>query len=420
MSRAAAARPSARVAIAAPIRREADGLLEWIAYHRALGVGQFILGDNGGDDGTSELLVALDRAGIIQRLDFVGRTYFQTAFNAAALAAARSVADFLLFMDADEFLRLDDPVKNGFDAAWYFDAYPDVRASGFEPREHFLIHGWREGRDPNAVFKTRYYVDANPDVARANIDPLQHYEQHGWHERRDPAPDFSTAAWLAAHPELGGSGICPMDHYLETVAGRRPLSLDDLIAGWFADPDTGAVGLNWAIHGSSGALRRENRLVLERFPFRAPRDFSTNNHIKTIVRVAACARMANPHAAALRHNPRMFWRRSYDYRAADGTLIEWEGADAGPTSRGISKNVCWAGARVDHFVLKSREEFEAKRARGSASSPRTEAQRAMDGYFNHHDRNDFHDPVPTARVEATKRGMAEIAAALAAASPIPT
>ena len=47
-------------AIVAPVRGEAPYLLEWIAYHRVRGVQRFILADNGGDDGTSELLERLD------------------------------------------------------------------------------------------------------------------------------------------------------------------------------------------------------------------------------------------------------------------------------------------------------------------------------------------------------------------------
>jgi hypothetical protein len=37
------------LAIAAPVRCEAPYLIEWIAYHRALGIKLLLLGDNGGD-----------------------------------------------------------------------------------------------------------------------------------------------------------------------------------------------------------------------------------------------------------------------------------------------------------------------------------------------------------------------------------
>ena len=34
----------------------------------------------------------------------------------------------------------------GFDAQRYLAANPDVRAAGVNPYEHYLIHGWCEGR----------------------------------------------------------------------------------------------------------------------------------------------------------------------------------------------------------------------------------------------------------------------------------
>ncbi len=54
-------------------------MLEWIAYHRALGVEHFVIGDNGGSDLTSELLLALDAAGLIVRLDWRAEVAFPSA-----------------------------------------------------------------------------------------------------------------------------------------------------------------------------------------------------------------------------------------------------------------------------------------------------------------------------------------------------
>jgi hypothetical protein len=59
------------LAIAAPVRGEAPYLLEWIAYHRVLGIRAFLLADNGGDDdkATSKLLQVLHDRQIIFRFD---------------------------------------------------------------------------------------------------------------------------------------------------------------------------------------------------------------------------------------------------------------------------------------------------------------------------------------------------------------
>lgn len=38
-----------------------------------------------------------------------------------------------------------------FDAVWYLDKYPDVLAAGFDPYEHFILHGKQEGRSPHYI-----------------------------------------------------------------------------------------------------------------------------------------------------------------------------------------------------------------------------------------------------------------------------
>ena len=94
------------LAIAAPVRGEAPYLLEWIAFHRALGIKAFLLGDNAGDDeATSKLLQALHQHHIVFRFDWHGQTRFQLEFYKQALAAARLFADGLFLIDVDEFLR---------------------------------------------------------------------------------------------------------------------------------------------------------------------------------------------------------------------------------------------------------------------------------------------------------------------------
>ena len=77
-----------------------------------------------------------------------------------------------------------DFIKNSllFDAAWYCKTY------GFgeylDAAEHYLIIGWREGKNPSAFFSTADYLKKNPDVAAANLNPLLHFEKYGVKENR--------------------------------------------------------------------------------------------------------------------------------------------------------------------------------------------------------------------------------------------
>jgi hypothetical protein len=94
-----------RVGIVAPVKEEARYLIEWIAYHRALGVSSFVLGDNGGDDHTSALLMLLDAAAVIRRLDWRGQVAFQDRFDLDAIPRLCGAADVCAVIDVDEFLR---------------------------------------------------------------------------------------------------------------------------------------------------------------------------------------------------------------------------------------------------------------------------------------------------------------------------
>jgi hypothetical protein len=71
-----------------------------------------------------------------------------------------------------------------FEEAFYFNVNPDVRAARCDAALHFLLHGWREGRDPGPYFSTIGYLARNPDVAAAGLNPLIHYESCGRNEGR--------------------------------------------------------------------------------------------------------------------------------------------------------------------------------------------------------------------------------------------
>jgi len=72
-----------------------------------------------------------------------------------------------------------------FDPVYYLKQYPDVRRADIDPLEHFVLHGWKEGRNPNDWFNTREYLEKNSDVAQAGINPFVHRIKCGIHEGRD-------------------------------------------------------------------------------------------------------------------------------------------------------------------------------------------------------------------------------------------
>lgn len=122
----------------------------------------------------------------------------------------------------DEFVLI--AASGLLDDTWYLRAHPDVAASGIDPLEHFVRHGWREGRDPGPCFSVRYYLDRYADVREADINPLIHYLHQGWREGRMPTPSFDPLQYLAARPEIRGLPVCPLVHLVATHdTDGRPL-----------------------------------------------------------------------------------------------------------------------------------------------------------------------------------------------------
>lgn len=63
-----------------------------------------------------------------------------------------------------------------FDAHWYYEKYPDVRASKMDPALHYYLYGARERRDPSANFSTSMYLKDYPSLIGTGENPIVHYE----------------------------------------------------------------------------------------------------------------------------------------------------------------------------------------------------------------------------------------------------
>lgn len=166
-------------------------------------------------------------------------------------------------------------------------------------------------------------------------------------------------------------------------------------------PDAGAVALNWAIYGSSWLANHSSGLVTERFVRRAHLSFEPNLHYKTILRMAAFSgQIKNPHHFELKPG----WR----YVHTDGRCVEFHERH-GP---GLSRNVVWEGMRLNHYIVKSREEFITRKQPNGSAASLTRVK--DDSYFRAYDRNDTRDPVATSLIRKVKDEMQRIERALAA------
>lgn len=130
-----------------------------------------------------------------------------------------------------------------------------------------------------------------------------------------------------------------------------------------------SVEINWLCYGSGGAKTRESGRVMERFRTHSHPDCELNRHIKSIV---------NPRLALnfiSSHHPTMLF----------GSTVDTNGR----TTRQyfFKRTPLHDKIRINHYSVKSYEEFLEKKKRGRSMSM---DQRELD-YFEKFDRNEIKD-----------------------------
>ncbi|MCV2881532.1 glycosyltransferase family 2 protein [Actibacterium sp. XHP0104] len=117
-----------RKIIVSTMKNEGPYILEWIAYHRAIGFDDFVLFSNDCTDGTNLILNRLDQMGIVQHFDNpLGPRMDpqRAAYSRAGKMAPVRDADWVMIVDADEFVNIhlgDGHIGNLLDACGDADA----------------------------------------------------------------------------------------------------------------------------------------------------------------------------------------------------------------------------------------------------------------------------------------------------------
>ncbi|KZX12196.1 glycosyltransferase family 8 protein [Methanobrevibacter curvatus] len=71
-----------------------------------------------------------------------------------------------------------------FDEEFYLKKYPHIKDSKLSPLDHFIYHGYKEGKIPSKNFDPKFYLKKYPDVKKSQINPLIHYTLYGKREKR--------------------------------------------------------------------------------------------------------------------------------------------------------------------------------------------------------------------------------------------
>lgn len=102
--------PSGRTVIVTCMKNEGPFILEWVAYHRMIGVDDILVYTNDCDDGTVMLLDLLAARGFLQRRDNpfreTGAKPQQSALDAAGSEPVIRNAGWIISMDVDEFINI--------------------------------------------------------------------------------------------------------------------------------------------------------------------------------------------------------------------------------------------------------------------------------------------------------------------------
>ncbi|KUF11429.1 glycosyltransferase family 2 protein [Pseudoponticoccus marisrubri] len=91
------------------MKNEAPYILEWVAYHRAVGFDTFLIYTNGCEDGTTEILDRLQELGVLQHRNndnWSGNSPQQHALDSALREEVIVKADWIAHIDVDEFINI--------------------------------------------------------------------------------------------------------------------------------------------------------------------------------------------------------------------------------------------------------------------------------------------------------------------------
>lgn len=244
---------------------------------------------------------------------------------------------------------------------------------------------------------------------------LRLLERHGFlaqkNVRPDPARPPQPQSLIAAgkHPlvrEAEWAFVCDPDEFLVIHKGEGTLTA--LLDG--GDLPFAGLLINWRIFGTAGHALYSDDLTHRRFLRAAKPDAPQNNCFKTLFR-------APRDWGRLRaHGPR-FWRGNGAWgeganRFARANGQVWPGYD--PDIRGEPPNsvgndeVTLEWAQLNHYALRSREQFAFKKGRPSAAMLE---DRYTDLFFKRFDRNECADERALAYRERFDRAWREIAEA---------
>ena len=189
--------------------------------------------------------------------------------------------------------------------------------------------------------------------------------------------------WAGHRRQLAAYDDC-LEHYRFTSRWIAFIDLDELIVP-IKDASIPAflsrfesfagVEINWLIYGSNGLRQKTSGTMMERFTRHAKPEHRLNRIVKTIVDPRRVYSMIGCHEAA----------------KISGYIADSHGQ---PVEHNFRKRTAQHDViRINHYAVRSFEEFEEKQKRGRASGTQRTVRTE---YFNQYDLNDIEEKRPGA------------------------
>lgn len=193
---------NARYLITTCMKDEGPFILEWVAWHRSIGIQDIVVFTNDCSDGTGDILDRLEKLGHLRHLPNPALAVANHSFQPIALAYTPHLsefnkADFYISMDVDEFINIragTGKMSDLLDATGPFDALSMSELNhGSNYREDFepglmMEQFPRHQRERPGKFRSRRGVKT---IVRLG-DKVKHIRNH----RPDMRDDAGNVTWL--------------------------------------------------------------------------------------------------------------------------------------------------------------------------------------------------------------------------------
>ncbi|MBW4033964.1 MAG: glycosyltransferase family 92 protein [Proteobacteria bacterium] len=205
--------------------------------------------------------------------------------------------------------------------------------------------------------------DATAARARA-FAPSHDIRLLDWH---NTASDYQLRAYEHAVHTFGAEftwmAFFDTDEYLVI---DPPFDLRAILNLW---TDVPAIGIPWAMFGSSRHEERPTGLLIEDFVYRSEPGFGPNRHIKSIIRPDHMLRCENAHSFKIAGN----------YRSLAGTPLNFSQDGL------LSSEPDYTLGKLHHYFTRSRDHWAEKMRRGYHDTTRENSE------FEIYDRNEIFD-----------------------------